>query len=85
MRDIADNPEDQVIVRSILDLAHNLGLETVAEGVETTRATQLLHQFGCDYTPVSNAARSFTYTVSDGRGGTVTSTVNITIGLASLK
>lgn len=49
VRDIADDPDDQVIVRSIVDLAHNLGLETVAEGVETTRATQLLHQFGCMY------------------------------------
>jgi diguanylate cyclase (GGDEF)-like protein len=49
VRDIADDLDDQVIVRSILDLAHNLGLETVAEGVETSRAAQLLQKFGCMY------------------------------------
>ncbi|HSB85012.1 MAG TPA: EAL domain-containing protein, partial [Ilumatobacteraceae bacterium] len=49
VRDIADDPDDQVIVRTILELARNLGLDTVAEGVESGRATQLLHEFGCNY------------------------------------
>jgi EAL domain-containing protein (putative c-di-GMP-specific phosphodiesterase class I) len=49
VRDIADDLDDQVIVRSILDLAHNLGLETVAEGVENSRASQLLQRFGCNF------------------------------------
>jgi len=40
--------KDDVIVRSIIDLAHNLGLLVVAEGVETERALALLVAYGCD-------------------------------------
>ncbi|MDQ3937273.1 MAG: EAL domain-containing protein, partial [Chloroflexota bacterium] len=36
------------IVRSIIDLGHNLGLEVVAEGIETPTAWNTLRQLGCD-------------------------------------
>lgn len=36
------------IVSSTIDLAHQLGLRVVAEGVETGRALDLLREFGCD-------------------------------------
>lgn len=36
------------IVRSTVDLAHDLGLRVVAEGVETERGLALLREFGCD-------------------------------------
>ena len=39
---------DPVLARSIIDLAHNLGLRAVAEGVETGPALQQLTRFGCD-------------------------------------
>ncbi len=39
---------DEVIVRSIVDLGHNLGLEVVAEGVETAQVEQRLRAMGCD-------------------------------------
>jgi EAL domain-containing protein (putative c-di-GMP-specific phosphodiesterase class I) len=39
---------DAVIVRSAIDLGRNLGLEVVAEGVETEEAWAQLQEFGCD-------------------------------------
>jgi diguanylate cyclase (GGDEF)-like protein len=46
---LADNPEDESIVRSIVDLGANLGLSVVAEGVEDQRAWDLLAAMGCTY------------------------------------
>lgn len=43
-----DNSDDLVIVRSTIDLAHNLGLSVVAEGVESQLTWDLLRALGCD-------------------------------------
>ncbi|SDZ39887.1 diguanylate cyclase (GGDEF) domain-containing protein [Micromonospora pattaloongensis] len=48
VRELADDPEDVVLVRSAVDLAHNLGLSVVAEGVEGLDALALLAELGCD-------------------------------------
>jgi len=40
--------EEFAIVRSMIDLGHNLGLEVVAEGVEHADDVVLLHRLGCD-------------------------------------
>jgi diguanylate cyclase (GGDEF)-like protein len=40
--------DDHVVVRSTIDLAHNLGLTIVAEGVEDEVAIDLLVAYGCD-------------------------------------
>jgi diguanylate cyclase len=45
---MADSASDEVIVRSTIDLGHNLGLRVVAEGVETQEAWQKLETLGCD-------------------------------------
>ena len=45
---INDSESDAVIVRSTIDLAHNLGLKVVAEGVETREILDLLAILGCD-------------------------------------
>jgi len=39
--------DDAVIVQSTVQLAHSMGIEVVAEGVETETACQLLASFGC--------------------------------------
>jgi EAL domain-containing protein (putative c-di-GMP-specific phosphodiesterase class I) len=40
--------DDAVIVRSTIDLGRNLGLQVVAEGVETEDGWQQLADLGCD-------------------------------------
>ncbi|HEY1594868.1 MAG TPA: EAL domain-containing protein [Thermoleophilaceae bacterium] len=45
----ADNPDSEIIVRSTLDLAHNLGLAVVAEGVETPQVYDTLASLGCGH------------------------------------
>lgn len=40
--------EDAMIVRSTIDLGHNMGMAVVAEGVETDDALAMLGQFSCD-------------------------------------
>jgi diguanylate cyclase (GGDEF)-like protein len=46
--DMAENEDDAAIVRSTIVLAHDLGLEVVAEGVETEECNALLAGLGCD-------------------------------------
>ncbi|HEY8606505.1 MAG TPA: EAL domain-containing protein [Noviherbaspirillum sp.] len=43
-----NDADDAKIVRSTVDLGHNLGLKVVAEGVETLGAWHLLAAIGCD-------------------------------------
>ena len=39
---------DATIVRSIIDLAHNVGVQVVAEGIEDEETMKLLIEYGCD-------------------------------------
>ena len=43
-----ESSDDGVIVRSTIDLGHNLGFEVVAEGVESAEGYAILERFGCD-------------------------------------
>jgi diguanylate cyclase (GGDEF)-like protein len=45
--DIAGSVRDQVVVRGVIDMARSLGLEVVAEGVETEEQLALLAREGC--------------------------------------
>jgi EAL domain-containing protein (putative c-di-GMP-specific phosphodiesterase class I) len=47
--DMTKNRDYAVIVNSIIDLAHNLGIKAVAEGVEDAATWDMLQQKGCDY------------------------------------
>jgi len=46
--DILRSSEDTAIVRAIITLGHNLGMQVVAEGVEQPEQIALLRQLGCD-------------------------------------
>ncbi|MFK8068422.1 MAG: EAL domain-containing protein [Gammaproteobacteria bacterium] len=43
-----DNENDTVIVKSTIDLGHNMGLRITAEGVEDQATLELLNELGCD-------------------------------------
>lgn len=45
---MTDARELSIIVRTIIDMAHNLGLSVVAEGVETEPVLQMLAEWNCD-------------------------------------
>lgn len=46
---MATDDNDAAIVRSTIDLGHNLGLEVVAEGIENQATWNLLDSLGCDF------------------------------------
>jgi FixJ family two-component response regulator len=46
--DLATNPDDASIAQAIINMAHNLGLKVVAEGVETLPQLAFLGAHGCD-------------------------------------
>jgi len=45
---MAQDPSSALIVQSIVDLGHHLGLTTIAEGVETAADVEALRRYGCD-------------------------------------
>jgi len=47
VHDIVDDPSAAVIVQTIIGMAQNLGLEVIAEGLETDAQLALLTQYGC--------------------------------------
>ena len=48
IQNIMGNPLDEAVVRHVIDLAHTLGMEVVAEGVEHADQRQKLSVMGCD-------------------------------------
>jgi diguanylate cyclase (GGDEF)-like protein len=48
VQNMESDRDNAVIVRSIIDLGHNLGLKVTAEGVETRGAKDMLVRFECD-------------------------------------
>ncbi len=47
VRDIASNPNDEIMVKTIIDMARNFKLQVIAEGVETEAQLNYLKQHGC--------------------------------------
>jgi EAL domain-containing protein (putative c-di-GMP-specific phosphodiesterase class I) len=48
VQDIVTDTHDAAIASSIINLAHNLGLKVIAEGVEDSAMLDVLAVFGCD-------------------------------------
>ncbi|MEB0208661.1 EAL domain-containing protein [Pseudomonas sp. CCC3.1] len=48
IREVTHNPQDAAIARTIIELAHSLNLQVIAEGVETSEQLAFLTDNGCD-------------------------------------
>src|SRR3546814_16615097 len=48
-KDIAGSERDSIIVRGVIDMAKSLGLDVIAEGVESEQQLALLARSGCDF------------------------------------
>jgi diguanylate cyclase (GGDEF)-like protein len=46
---MAENSNDKALTEAIIDIAHRLGIEAIAEGVESMVQRDMLAVFGCDY------------------------------------
>jgi EAL domain-containing protein (putative c-di-GMP-specific phosphodiesterase class I) len=64
--DMLDNGAHAAIVRSVIDLGHNLLLRVVAEGVERKEVLSSLRQSGCDIAQGFLLARPMPFTKLDG-------------------
>ncbi|MBF0318493.1 MAG: EAL domain-containing protein [Nitrospirae bacterium] len=48
IKEITKNHDDLTIVKTIIDMSHNLRLKVIAEGVETSEQLEILRTLGCD-------------------------------------
>jgi diguanylate cyclase (GGDEF)-like protein/PAS domain S-box-containing protein len=48
VRDVATSEGDAAVARAVIAMAHGLGLEVVAEGIETLEQLGVLRRYGCD-------------------------------------
>jgi EAL domain-containing protein (putative c-di-GMP-specific phosphodiesterase class I) len=49
VRGVQESPEDAAIVTTVIDLARALGLNVIAEGIETPGQLAALRQLGCEF------------------------------------
>jgi len=49
VRNAADDPDDATIVRTIIEMGRSLGLQVLAEGIETEQQRRFLLENGCQY------------------------------------
>ncbi|MCU1368982.1 MAG: hypothetical protein JWO77_176 [Ilumatobacteraceae bacterium] len=47
--EIGRDPEDELIVAAVTDLAHSMGIQIIAEGIETSEQHEMLTDMGCEF------------------------------------
>ena len=48
VRDMQHRKQDRILVKGAIDIAHNLGMKVIAEGVETEAVRDILQNLGCE-------------------------------------
>jgi EAL domain-containing protein (putative c-di-GMP-specific phosphodiesterase class I)/GGDEF domain-containing protein len=61
IKDIETNERMRALVQSTIDIGHTLGMEVVAEGVETIKSVEILQNMGCDFAQGYHYAKPMTY------------------------
>ncbi len=46
---LSTTPESQAVIRAIIELAHGMNMQAIAEGIETQTQLDILKQLGCDF------------------------------------
>ncbi len=80
--DLSEHKDDQVIIKTTIEMCHALGFQVVAEGVENQKSMDILHQLDCDLIqgyflspPLPfDKLRSWLHSTSDNQGNHATST-----------
>ncbi|MGK0273583.1 MAG: EAL domain-containing protein (putative c-di-GMP-specific phosphodiesterase class I), partial [Cocleimonas sp.] len=49
VQNLAEDSDDLVLIQAIIIMAHKLGCQVIAEGIETETQRQILANEGCDY------------------------------------
>lgn len=49
IRDLNRNERSQVLFKNLIHMAHDIGIQVVAEGVESQQQMELIRELGCDY------------------------------------
>ena len=66
VRDLTDDPDDKAIVGAIISMASSLGMQTIAEGVETQGQLAFLRERGCNEAQGYYFSRPLPATVFEG-------------------
>ncbi|WP_292780516.1 EAL domain-containing protein, partial [Methylophilus sp. UBA6697] len=49
VRELGTSGEDEALCRAIIVMAHSLGMQVIAEGIENQRQLRILQEMGCDF------------------------------------
>ena len=71
VRDLASNATNQHLVKAIVNIAHGLGQQTIAEGVDNSETLDLLREYGVDHAQGFHLGRPEPLEPGAGRAGDV--------------
>lgn len=83
---LLETSSDQILVRSTIELAHELGFKVVAEGVETNACLEKIAEYGCDIAQgwaVGRPVSAEEFTVQFSMSGAIEDTISSRLSVAA--